>query len=257
MTLSLFIFIPNRQDLFQIVVARYLLSQMTTAHFWWGLPHCAILYFFLDIRMTQYSCANNQVGTDEGMVYLCTTQYSSKYLNTYPVSRTQQPCMYLPKHTPARNSSVNWRIKLLHDLICIQAHNTPVYNIQWNTFIPNIFITCASGDQITQLMTKVTWGGQNSADLMTTMTVITNRTRKYSINALDDSDDHSNKEIINQCSTPRMDREDLGQRFDKAVVHVWLKLTGKIGFLIRVYLKVSNLKKWIFINPPKMNYNQS
>ena len=26
-----------------------------------------------------------------------------------------------------------------------QAHNTPVYNIQWNTFIPNIFITCASG----------------------------------------------------------------------------------------------------------------
>ena len=42
------------------------------------------------------------------MVYLCTTQYSSRYLNTY------------------------------------QAHNTPVYNIQWNTFIPNIFITCAS-----------------------------------------------------------------------------------------------------------------
>ena len=26
------------------------------------------------------------VGTDEGMVYLCTTQYSSRYLNTYPVS---------------------------------------------------------------------------------------------------------------------------------------------------------------------------
>ena len=43
-----------------------------------------------------------------GMVYLCTTQYSSRHLNTY------------------------------------QAHNTPVYNIQWNTFIPNIFITCAS-----------------------------------------------------------------------------------------------------------------
>ena len=42
------------------------------------------------------------------MVYLCTTQYSSRYLNTYA------------------------------------AHNTPVYNIQWNTFIPNIFITCAS-----------------------------------------------------------------------------------------------------------------
>ena len=48
------------------------------------------------------------VGTDEGMVYLCTTQYSSRYLNPYP------------------------------------AHNMPVYNIQWNTFISNIFITCAS-----------------------------------------------------------------------------------------------------------------
>ena len=43
-----------------------------------------------------------------GMVYLCTTQYSSRFLNTFT------------------------------------AHNTPVYNIQWNTFIPNIFITCAS-----------------------------------------------------------------------------------------------------------------
>ena len=31
------------------------------------------------------------------------------------------------------------------------------------------------------------------------MTVITFPKRKYSINALDDSDDHSNKEIINQC----------------------------------------------------------
>ena len=40
-----------------------------------------------------------------GMVYLCTTQYSSRFLNTFT------------------------------------AHNTPVYNIQWNTFIPNIFIT--------------------------------------------------------------------------------------------------------------------
>ena len=29
-----------------------------------------------------------------------------------------------------------------------QAHNTPVYNIQWNTFILNIFITCASGGDI-------------------------------------------------------------------------------------------------------------
>ena len=48
------------------------------------------------------------VGTDLGMVYLCTTEYSSKYLSTF------------------------------------EAHNTPVYNIEWNTFIPNIFITCAA-----------------------------------------------------------------------------------------------------------------
>ena len=48
------------------------------------------------------------VGTDLGMVYLCTTEYSSRYLSTF------------------------------------QAHNTPVYNIEWNTFIPNIFITCAA-----------------------------------------------------------------------------------------------------------------
>jgi dynein intermediate chain 1 len=48
------------------------------------------------------------VGTEEGLVYMATTQYSSQYLMTYP------------------------------------AHSTPVYNIQWNTFIPQIFITCAS-----------------------------------------------------------------------------------------------------------------
>ena len=24
------------------------------------------------------------------------------------------------------------------------AHNMPVYNIEWNTFIPDIFITCAA-----------------------------------------------------------------------------------------------------------------
>ena len=45
------------------------------------------------------------VGTDEGLVYKCTTEYSSKFLNTY------------------------------------QAHDTPVYNIVWNTYVPSIFIT--------------------------------------------------------------------------------------------------------------------
>ena len=48
------------------------------------------------------------VGTDDGQVYLCTTEYSSKYLETYP------------------------------------AHNTPVYKIEFNTYNNDIFITCAS-----------------------------------------------------------------------------------------------------------------
>ena len=37
------------------------------------------------------------VGTDEGLIYKCTTEYSSRFLETYP------------------------------------AHNTPIYNISWNT----------------------------------------------------------------------------------------------------------------------------
>ena len=41
-------------------------------------------------------------------VYLCTTEYSSKFLATF------------------------------------EAHSTPVYTIKWNTFIPNIFLTCAA-----------------------------------------------------------------------------------------------------------------
>ncbi|TRY67482.1 hypothetical protein TCAL_05969 [Tigriopus californicus] len=48
------------------------------------------------------------VGTDEGVIYKCTTEYSSKYLETYP------------------------------------AHNTSIYNIAWNQYVPSIFITCAS-----------------------------------------------------------------------------------------------------------------
>ena len=47
-----------------------------------------------------------------------------------------------------------------------------------------------------------------------------------------------------------MDREDLGQRFDKAVVHVWFELTGKIGFLIRAYLQGQQLKKNEFLSTP-------
>ena len=48
------------------------------------------------------------VGTDEGLIYKCTTEYSSKYLETY------------------------------------HAHNTPIYNIAWNRYVPSIFLTCAA-----------------------------------------------------------------------------------------------------------------
>ena len=48
------------------------------------------------------------VGTDEGLIYKCTTEYSSKFLGTYV------------------------------------AHNTPIYNVAWNSFVPSIFLTCAS-----------------------------------------------------------------------------------------------------------------
>ena len=48
------------------------------------------------------------VGTDEGLVYKCTTEYSSQYLMTYP------------------------------------AHPAPIYNICWNTYVPTVFLTCAS-----------------------------------------------------------------------------------------------------------------
>ena len=48
------------------------------------------------------------VGTEEGEIHLCTTHFSSKALKTY------------------------------------SAHNTPVQSICWNTFLTNVFITCAS-----------------------------------------------------------------------------------------------------------------
>ena len=90
------IVINNHKILYQIVAGQFLSSQMMTAPSLSGLMKVNLRIFIED------QCSMI------GMVYLCTTQYSSRYLNTY------------------------------------QAHNTPVYNIQWNTFIPNIFITCAS-----------------------------------------------------------------------------------------------------------------
>ena len=48
------------------------------------------------------------VGTDQGMVYYCTTEYSSEFLARF------------------------------------SAHKAPVYSIVWNTFDPVIFLTCAA-----------------------------------------------------------------------------------------------------------------
>ena len=48
------------------------------------------------------------MGTDEGDIYLVTTEYASTFLASY------------------------------------QAHATPVYNIQWNNFIPTVFLSCAA-----------------------------------------------------------------------------------------------------------------
>ena len=91
MTLSLFI--PYHQEFFSDSGRAISFKPDDDSTFLVGTTSLCYTLLFLDIRMTQYSCANNQVGTDEGMVYLCTTQYSSKYLNTYPVSRTK-PCTY-------------------------------------------------------------------------------------------------------------------------------------------------------------------
>ncbi len=40
-------------------------------------------------------------------------------------------------------------MNLTHDLLfqylmSYQAHSTPVYNIQWNKYIPEIFLTCGA-----------------------------------------------------------------------------------------------------------------
>ena len=48
------------------------------------------------------------VGTEEGLIHLCSTEYASEYLKTY------------------------------------KAHNAPVNAIQWSTFLPDVFISCAS-----------------------------------------------------------------------------------------------------------------
>ena len=48
------------------------------------------------------------IGTEEGMIHLCSTEYASQYLRSY------------------------------------QAHHAPVNSIQWSTFLPDVFISCAA-----------------------------------------------------------------------------------------------------------------
>ena len=48
------------------------------------------------------------IGTDEGLIYKCTSEYYSIFLETY------------------------------------QGHDTPINNITWNTYITSIFASCAS-----------------------------------------------------------------------------------------------------------------
>ena len=48
------------------------------------------------------------VGTEEGLIHLCTTEFSSRVIKTFP------------------------------------AHSTPVYTVQWNSFLPTVFISCAA-----------------------------------------------------------------------------------------------------------------
>ena len=52
------------------------------------------------------------VGTELGRVYYCTTEYSSEFLATF------------------------------------LAHHSPVYSLQWNSFVPDIFLSCGADWEI-------------------------------------------------------------------------------------------------------------
>ena len=52
------------------------------------------------------------IGTDEGNIYLCTTEYSTAFIMSY------------------------------------YAHITPVNTVVWNTFYPSLFLSCASEQTI-------------------------------------------------------------------------------------------------------------
>ena len=75
------------------------------------IHHNALLSFLDGVRCICFNPKDDTiflVGTDEGIIYKGTTEYSSKFIQTY------------------------------------NAHNAPIYNITWNSYVPSIFLTCAS-----------------------------------------------------------------------------------------------------------------
>ena len=68
-------------------------------------------YFLDGVRCIAFKPGSDEIfvmGTDEGLIYKCTTEYYSKFLETY------------------------------------EGHDTPINNITWNTYITTIFASCAS-----------------------------------------------------------------------------------------------------------------
>ena len=66
------------------------------------------------------------VGTDLGLVYYCTTEYCSEFLARFRLS------------PPIR------ALNFSSQPIRFSAHQAPVYSVEWNTFSPSIFMTCAA-----------------------------------------------------------------------------------------------------------------
>ena len=80
---------------------------------------CTIFFHFLLVGVHCFAMQPNSfdkflIGSEDGHIYLCTTQFSSEALRSF------------------------------------DAHHTPVQTISWNTYIPSVFISCAS-----ELMVKI------------------------------------------------------------------------------------------------------
>ena len=85
------------------------------------------------------------VGTEEGLIHLCTTEYSSRYIATFQAH-----------NTPVSRLFYSLLISNVSTVITIQ-----VYTVEWNTFLPNVFISCAA-----EWSVKI-WDMNNSSPLYT------------------------------------------------------------------------------------------